>query len=140
MKILVAADGSDYTRRMLAYIAAHDEWLGVNHRYTVFYAIPAVPHRAAALAAPDVIHALYEEDADAVFAPIRKFFALQKIQAEFAHEIGAPASHIAGLASSGKFDLLMMGSRGHGAIETLVLGSVVTRVLALCTVPILIVR
>ena len=31
MKILIAADGSDYTKRMLAYIAAHDEWLGKHH-------------------------------------------------------------------------------------------------------------
>jgi hypothetical protein len=28
MKILVAADGSSFTKRMLAYLAAHDEWLG----------------------------------------------------------------------------------------------------------------
>jgi hypothetical protein len=28
MKILIAADGSPYTKRMLAYLAAHDEWLG----------------------------------------------------------------------------------------------------------------
>lgn len=27
MKILVAADGSSYTKRMLAYLAVHDEWL-----------------------------------------------------------------------------------------------------------------
>ena len=28
MKILVAVDGSKYTKRMLAYLAAHDEWFG----------------------------------------------------------------------------------------------------------------
>ena len=28
MKILIAVDGSDYTKRMLAYLAAHDELLG----------------------------------------------------------------------------------------------------------------
>jgi hypothetical protein len=28
MKILVAVDGSPFTKRMLAYLAAHDEWLG----------------------------------------------------------------------------------------------------------------
>jgi hypothetical protein len=32
MKILVAADGSAYTKRVLAYLAAHDEWLGPAHR------------------------------------------------------------------------------------------------------------
>ena len=28
MKVLVAVDGSSYSKRMLAYLAAHDEWLG----------------------------------------------------------------------------------------------------------------
>jgi uncharacterized protein YciI len=27
MKILIAADGSIYTERMLAHLALHDEWL-----------------------------------------------------------------------------------------------------------------
>ena len=31
MKILAAVDGSPYTKRMLAYLAAHDEWLGAQH-------------------------------------------------------------------------------------------------------------
>ena len=47
MKILVAVDGSDYTKRMLAYWAAHDEWLGDSHEYTLLTVIPAVPPRAA---------------------------------------------------------------------------------------------
>ena len=38
MKILVAVDGSPFTKRMLAYLAAHDEWLGAHHQYTVFNA------------------------------------------------------------------------------------------------------
>ena len=48
MKVLIAADGSEYTKRMLAYIAAHDEWLGAAHDYTVIHGVLAVPHRAAA--------------------------------------------------------------------------------------------
>ena len=47
MKILFAADGSSYTKRMLAYLAAHDEWLGGQHQYTVITVVPAVPPRAA---------------------------------------------------------------------------------------------
>ncbi len=31
MKTLIAADGSSYTKRMLAYLSAHDEWLGPKH-------------------------------------------------------------------------------------------------------------
>jgi hypothetical protein len=40
MKILVAADGSPFTKRMLAYLAAHDEWLGGAHAYTVIHTVP----------------------------------------------------------------------------------------------------
>ena len=49
MKILVAVDGSPFTRRMLAYLAAHDEWLGDAHQYTLLHVTPAVPPRAAAV-------------------------------------------------------------------------------------------
>ena len=41
---------------------------------------------------------------------------------------------------AGKFDLLVMGSRGHGALATLVMGSVTTQVLSHGGVPVLIVR
>ena len=47
---------------------------------------------------------------------------------------------IAKMADSGKFDLLMMGSHGHGLLGNLVLGSVVTKVLAKCGTPVLLVR
>ena len=43
-------------------------------------------------------------------------------------------------AKRGKFDLVVMGSHGHGLFRNLVLGSVATRVLAACTVPVLIIR
>jgi hypothetical protein len=49
MKILLAVDGSPYTKRMLAYVAAHDEWLGAHHDYTIVTAIPAVTPRAQGL-------------------------------------------------------------------------------------------
>jgi hypothetical protein len=52
MKILVAVDGSSYTKRMLAYLAAHDEWLGEQHEYTVLHVVMAVPPRAAASLLP----------------------------------------------------------------------------------------
>lgn len=32
MKILLAVDGSPFTKRMLAYVATHDEWLGARHQ------------------------------------------------------------------------------------------------------------
>ena len=35
MMILIAADGSICTERMLAHLAQHDEWLNDVHRFSV---------------------------------------------------------------------------------------------------------
>ena len=137
MKILLAADGSPYTKRMLAYLAAHDEWLGTRHEYTV---VLAVPHRAAAFVSADVVRNFYEEDAELVFRPIRAFFEQQGIKAHFVHTVGHAAESIAKVAAEGCFDMIVMGSRGHGDLANLVLGSVATQVLARATIPVLLVR
>ena len=140
MKILVPVDGSPFTKRMLAYLAAHDEWLGGLHQYTLLHVSPAVPPRAAAVLYKAVLQAHYAEESDKVFKPLRTFFTKQKIAADFVAKVGPAADTIASLAEKGKFDLVMMGSHGHGVLGSLVMGSVVTRVLAGCRTPLLIVR
>lgn len=140
MKILVPVDGSPFTKRMLAYLTAHDEWLGDAHRYTLVHVAPAVPARAAAVLDKAVLQGHYADESEKVFKPIRAFFAKQKISADYVAKVGPAADTIAALATKGKFDLLMMGSHGHGLIGNLVLGSVTTKVMAHCGTPVLIVR
>jgi len=141
MKILLAADGSRFTKHMLAYIAAHDEWWrSQQHRFTVLTVVPALPARAAGALAKPVVHEHYAEEAEETLKPIRKFFAKQGIEADFVHHVGDPADQISQMARKGKFDLLLMGSHGRGALARLVMGSVVARVLATSDVPVLIVR
>ena len=77
MKILAAVDGSPYTKRMLAYLAAHDEWLGAQHEYTLLHAVPAVPPRAAAVVERETLKSYYDDMAEKVFKPIRTFFVRQ---------------------------------------------------------------
>jgi nucleotide-binding universal stress UspA family protein len=140
MKILAAVDGSAYTKRMLAYLAAHDEWLGSQHDYTLVHAVAAIPPRAAAALDKSVLKAHYDAEAEKVFKPIRSFFAKQGLKADFVAKVGPVAEHIATLANKGGFDLLVLGSHGHGALASLVLGSVANQVLARCTTPVLLVR
>lgn len=140
MKILIAVDGSDYTKRMLAYLAAHEEWFGPAHSYTVIHGVLAVPHRAAAFVSLETVRNFYETDAEAVLRPIRAFFAQQGLDATFVYTIGHVAESIAQRAEEGKFDLVVMGSHGHGEVVNLVLGSIVTKVMAKCSVPVLIIR
>jgi nucleotide-binding universal stress UspA family protein len=140
MKILVAADGSPFSKRMLAYLAAHDEWLGSSHQYTVLNCTPQMLPRAASFFDRESLEAYYRDEAEKVFKPIRTFFERHGIEAKFVAKVGHAAELIASTANKGKFDLLVMGSHGHGAIGNLVMGSVATKVLAGCKTPTLIVR
>ncbi|CAN5914760.1 universal stress protein [soil metagenome] len=140
MKILLAVDGSEYTTRMLSYIGTHPDMFGDDHRFTAFYAVLPVPHRAAAFAGPDLTRSYYEDDAEVVLGPVRKYIESHRIIAQLAHQVGHPAQLIADKATREHFDLLVMGSHGHGTFANLFLGSVATKVLASCGVPVLLVR
>lgn len=140
MKILIAVDGSPYTKRMLAYVAAHDEWLGAQHSYTVLHVEPTLPNNAAHMLGREVCERYYREQAAEVLDPVRKFFAQQSLPVEYLSKIGPTAATIAQTADEGRFDILMMGSHGHGALASMVVGSVTAKVMGLCKVPVLVVR
>ena len=140
MNILLAADGSPFTKRMLAYVAAHEDWLGAHHRYVVVTAVPSIPPRAAAALGRDIVKGYCDDEAEKVFKPIRTFFKGRGITAEFVAKVGPAAEVVAKLASIGSFDLLMMGSHGHGSVVNVVMGSVTTKVIASCKTPVLLVR
>lgn len=140
MKILIAVDGSAFTKRMLAYLTAHDEFPGRNHEYTVLTVVPPVPPRAAAVLDRKVLTDYYGDEAEKVLKPIRTFLAKQDINASFLFKTGVAADTIASIADKGKFDLVVMGSHGHGTLTNLVMGSVATKVLAHVKIPVLLVR
>jgi nucleotide-binding universal stress UspA family protein len=140
MKILVAVDGSPFTKRMLEYLSSHEEWLATHHEYAVLYVTPALPPHAASMFDKSVLKAYYADEADKVFKPIRAFFEKHGITADYISKVGAAGDVIADVSAKGGFELLMMGSHGHGALGKLVLGSVSTRVMAHCETPVLIIR
>jgi nucleotide-binding universal stress UspA family protein len=140
MKILVAVDGSPFTKRMLAYLTAHDEFPGRDNDYTVLHAVSPVPARAASVIDKATLEQYYQDGADKVFKPIRTFLSKQGITAKFVFKVGHPSDTVAGFADKGKFDLLVMGSHGHGSLTNLVMGSVATKVLAKSKAPVLLVR
>ena len=141
MKILIAVDGSAYTKRMLAYLAAHEElWLQTGHAYTAMYVGVSVGNRAARMVGSDAVRDFQEKEAEAVFKPVRAFLARRGIELDCVHKAGSPGPLIAKQAEQGKFDLVIMGTRGRGDLAALVLGSVAQQVLACCAVPVLLVR
>jgi nucleotide-binding universal stress UspA family protein len=140
MKILLAVDGSEFTKRMLAYLAAHDELRSGKNALTLLTVLEPVSPQVVHLMDRDVLKRHYDEQADAVLRPITAFAAQKGWSVESKYRVGYPAQTIAKEATDGKFDLLVMGSHGHGAFGALLMGSVVSNVMARCKTPLLIVR
>jgi nucleotide-binding universal stress UspA family protein len=140
MKILLAVDGSSYTKKMLAYLTTHDELFSANNDYTVLTVQPALPPRARAAVGKEVVDNYYSEESEKVIAPVSKFLTRHGIHAKSTWKVGPAGETIAKLGDAGKFDMVIMGSHGHGALGNLVMGSVATQVLANCQVPLLLVR
>ena len=131
MNILLAVDGSAYTKKMLAYLAAHDELLGSKHEYSVITVQAELPARSRAALGKEVVDKYYA---------VSKFLERKGLAIKRIVKIGPAGAAIGKVADGGKYDLLVMGSHGHGALATLVMGSVTTQVLANSRVPVLIVR
>lgn len=140
MKILLAVDGSPFSKKMLAYLVTHNGMFTADHDYTVFTAQSAVPPRARAAVGKEIVDKYYSEESEKVLAPVDKFLQRHGIAAKSVWKVGPPGPAISKLATEGKFDLVVMGSHGHGVVANLVMGSVATQVLAHCKVPVLLVR
>jgi len=140
MKILLPVDGSPFTKRMLAWLVTHEDWLAAGHEYTVLTVVPMIPPHAASMFPADQLKSYYEDTAEAIFKPIRKFTAKHDLATAYVSKIGHAPEVIAKTADKGKFDLVIMGSHGHSNLMNLVTGSVATRVLATSKVPVLLVR
>ena len=140
MKILLAVDGSPYTQKMLAYLTTHLDTLGTHNSFTVLSVQIPLPPRARAAVGAEVANSYYAEEAAKVTGPVTKFLARHGITPKVIHKTGIPGEVIAKQADTDKYDLVMMGSHGHGALGSLVMGSVATQVIAHCKVPVLLVR
>ena len=140
MKILLAVDGSSYTKKMLAYLTTHDELFSADNEYSVLTVQPALPPRARAAVGKEIVDGYYAEETQKVLAPVAEFLARHGIVAKSDWKIGPAGETIAQFADEGKFDMLVMGSHGHSSLGNLVMGSVATQVLAHCKVPVLLVR
>ena len=139
MKILLAVDGSPYTKKMLAYLAAH-ELFSPKNEYTAFTVQMNLPTQARAALGKELVAKYYEDEGQRIMSPVHKYLERQGVKAKGMWKTGNAGELIAKLAEAEKFDLVVMGSHGHGALVNLMVGSVATKVLASCKVPVLIVR
>ena len=141
MRILLAADGSPYTRKAVRYVAGHARLLAKRPEILILHVRPPIPYpSAAAYVGRKAIQQYEHDEAQRVLKAAAKPLQRGRMALKAAWIVGDPAKEIARYAKAKKVDLVVMGSRGHGAFASLALGSVTMKVLAGTRVPVLVVR
>lgn len=135
--ILLATDGSPAAVQALAY--ARDLAILNGAQVVVVHSYPPIPGY---LGSPQREERIAEHAAEGerVVAPAAD--QLRKAGVSTTAEVleGPPAQAILSVAQARQCDLIVMGSRGHGALSGVLLGSVSRRVLDHAAVPVLTVR
>ncbi len=140
MKILVPIDGSSYSENSLSFVASRASLLGHSPEIELLVVLDPLPARAARLVGKDSLTRYYEEEAEKIFEPARKFLGEKHITVNEAFMVGDPSEKIAEEAVRLDADLVIMGSHGYGRYKSAVMGSTATRIAAQGDVPILLIR
>ena len=140
MRLLVPVDGSEISARAIKHALSLLKSLAKPGKLVVVAVddalFPGVERKIGA----DAARKLHDENFARLFGPARKALGRSTVEVAFVEAIGAPADGILQAASKHKSDLIVMGSRGSGAIKGTLLGSVSMKVLAGSKVPVTIVH
>lgn len=136
----MAVDGSECSLTGVRYLIRHRAMFGDDSVLTVLYVDPPFVERAQTVLGPQGVQRAHEYNAREAFHKATELLDEAGVANETVLQTGDPGPRIARYAAEGGYDLVVLGSHGHGALAGLVLGSVVTKVLAVCAVPVLVTR
>ena len=140
MKILVPVDGSKFSQAAIDFIASRTTLIGASPKVQLLNVQLAVPVRAARLIGKEAVASYYEDEAKKPLKAALSALKRTGLAAESDYAVGHPAEEIARRADASDVDLIAMGSHGHGALASLLLGSVTQGVLARTKKPMLLLR
>jgi nucleotide-binding universal stress UspA family protein len=143
LRVGIAIDGSVDSLRAARWVVEHLGFFGRRPRFTLLHVVE--PSVEGARAEVTEHPGANDEDATArvceqILAPVRERFAVAQREVACECLSGRPGVEIAAFARRAGLDLLVLGSHGHGALTSALLGSVAWRVAAGCDTPLLLLR
>jgi nucleotide-binding universal stress UspA family protein len=140
MKLLLAADGSKYTKKALAFLVTHEALAGPDGELVVLNVQTPVPPRVKGMLGSAAVHDYHQEEAAKVLSPIERLLKRHDIEFRTAWVVGSAAQEITRAAKREKAQLVVMGTHGHGLLGRAIMGSVAQKVVAECETPVLLVK
>lgn len=141
LKILVPVDGSECSDRAVDLVLKMIGWYKEApeiHLLTVHHHLPY--GRLASAVEHDKVQQYYHDEGLKALQSARAKLDAAGVRYAFHVGIGEPAEIIAQYAREHRCDQVAMGTHGRGQMTGLLLGSVATKVLHRCSVPVLLVK
>lgn len=140
MKVMLPIDGSQFTQKMLDYVTAKPEFFRKDYEYMLTTVVTPLLPQAAGMLGKSAVDEYYRETADKVLAPAIKEMLDKGFKADSGYKIGYVSEALPEEAEAGGYDIVVMGSHGHGTLGNLVLGSVANAMLSKTKIPVLLIR
>ena len=139
MKILFAADGSQYTQKALEFVAVNKSLLGDDELAVINVQAP-MPGRVTTMLGSAAVASYHAEEANKVLEPIRKFLDDQAFRYNAYSVIGAVVDEIVFAAEKEGARMIVMGTHGHGLVARALMGSIAQRLVVESVIPVLLVK
>ena len=140
MKILLAVDGSKHALHAAKWLAKNAALFAAPLEIVLFNADPGLMKAVERKLGRRETERYYDENADYAFKSARKVLADAGLSFLERFVVGDAATAIAANAKREHCDLVLMGTRGQGALRQALLGSVAAKVIGQSGVPVLVVR
>ena len=150
LKLGIALDGSKYGVAAVRFVVKHRALFGAAPSLTLIHVVPDLLNLVvpgffgdAPLPGfkPEQVAEMQRAAFERAMAPARKLLQRTVLQVTEAQLVGNnPGDAIAAYATKNKLDILAIGSHGEGALGSMVLGSVTTRVAAKCRITLLLIQ
>ena len=141
MKILLAADGSDYTRKAARQLAKDITFLKDPAEVHLLHVHAPLPYRGASgVIGKSTIETYQREDSEKALAVAEAELRKADVRFQPHWVVGEVCEAVNAFVKEHKIDMVVMGSHGAGALANLAMGSVATKLIATLKVPVLVVR
>jgi len=138
--VVTGVDGSESSQRAAEHAAAiARHWKAKLHLVTVVRTPEGWWGIGGAPPSPEALSAALIEGQQKILGEIEQHLDLEGVDYETMEELGDPVSRLIGVCESTDADMLIIGRRGAGLAERIILGSVADRLCHLAPCPVLVI-
>jgi len=141
MKVLIPIDGSASALRAVEHVIESRVWLKETPQvFLLNVQWKLASGNVKLFINQETINEYYREQGVAALALAREKLDAAKLAYTYHISVGTPAEAIVQYAQEQQIDQITMGAQGQNTLSTLLLGSVVSKVLHLAAMPVLIIK